>query len=151
MLAESSYQLYFLFVYFKHRFFMLCMKQFISTCLIFKALLIGWLVEALLGMVSGTGQYRSMWISEGQSLELSLIIIMDCDNVSSKSPCRGALFDFPLTVGILKQGSTQVNYFLFLLEINQICFPSHLFFSFIFISWRLISLQYCSGFCHTLT
>ena len=25
------------------------------------------------------------------------------------------------------------------------------FFSFIFISWRLITLQYCSGFCHTLT
>ena len=24
-------------------------------------------------------------------------------------------------------------------------------FSFIFISWRLINLQYCSGFCHTLT
>ena len=23
--------------------------------------------------------------------------------------------------------------------------------SFIFISWRLITLQYCSGFCHTLT
>ena len=28
-----------------------------------------------------------------------------------------------------------------------VCF----FFSFIFISWRLITLQYCSGFCHTLT
>ena len=28
---------------------------------------------------------------------------------------------------------------------------SHFFFSFIFISWRLITLQYCSGFCHTLT
>ena len=26
-----------------------------------------------------------------------------------------------------------------------------LFFPFIFISWRLIILQYCSGFCHTLT
>ena len=26
-----------------------------------------------------------------------------------------------------------------------VCFP------FIFISWRLITLQYCSGFCHTLT
>ena len=26
-----------------------------------------------------------------------------------------------------------------------------LFFSLIFISWRLITLQYCSGFCHTLT
>ena len=28
---------------------------------------------------------------------------------------------------------------------------SFLFFSFIFISWRLITLQYRSGFCHTLT
>ena len=27
----------------------------------------------------------------------------------------------------------------------------YLFFSFIFISWRLITSQYCSGFCHTLT
>ena len=27
----------------------------------------------------------------------------------------------------------------------------NLFFPFIFISWRLITLQYCSGFCHTLT
>ena len=26
-----------------------------------------------------------------------------------------------------------------------------LFFPFIFISWRLITSQYCSGFCHTLT
>ena len=26
-----------------------------------------------------------------------------------------------------------------------------IFFSFIFISWRIITLQYCSGFCHTLT
>ena len=26
-----------------------------------------------------------------------------------------------------------------------------IFFSFILISWRLITLQYCSGFCHTLT
>ena len=25
------------------------------------------------------------------------------------------------------------------------------FFSFIFSSWRLITLQYCNGFCHTLT
>ena len=24
-------------------------------------------------------------------------------------------------------------------------------YSFFFISWRLITLQYCSGFCHTLT
>ena len=32
---------------------------------------------------------------------------------------------------------------------SQICF--HFFFPFIFIHWRLITLQYCSGFCHTLT
>ena len=32
------------------------------------------------------------------------------------------------------------------------CKPENFnFFSFIFISWRLITLQYCSGFCHTLT
>ena len=29
--------------------------------------------------------------------------------------------------------------------------PLDILFSFIFISWRLITLQYCSGFCHTLT
>ena len=37
--------------------------------------------------------------------------------------------------------------------VNQpICFSAFFFFPFpfIFISWRLITLQYCSGFCHTL-
>ena len=33
------------------------------------------------------------------------------------------------------------------LNLNTIFF----FFSFIFISWRLITLQYCGGFCHTVT
>ena len=27
----------------------------------------------------------------------------------------------------------------------------HVFYLFFFISWRLITLQYCSDFCHTLT
>ena len=31
------------------------------------------------------------------------------------------------------------------------CFQWSIFFSFIFISWKLTTLQYCSGFCHTLT
>ena len=35
--------------------------------------------------------------------------------------------------------------------IANIYFFVFLFSSFIFISWRLITLQYCSGFCHTLT
>ena len=30
-------------------------------------------------------------------------------------------------------------------------FLTYIFFPFIFTSWRLITLQYCSGFCHTLT
>ena len=30
-------------------------------------------------------------------------------------------------------------------------YTANFFFSFIFISWRLITLQYCSGSCHTLT
>ena len=34
---------------------------------------------------------------------------------------------------------------------NYLLTVSFLFFSFIFVSWRLITLQYCSGFCHTLT
>ena len=37
------------------------------------------------------------------------------------------------------------------LQVNNIVIHSFFFFSFIFISWRLITLQYCSGFCHTLT
>ena len=35
--------------------------------------------------------------------------------------------------------------------VNYLLLCITFFFSFIFISWRLITLQYCSGFCHTLT
>ena len=38
-------------------------------------------------------------------------------------------------------------FFLIFKFIPQGCF----FFPLIFISWRLITSQYCSGFCHTLT
>ena len=34
---------------------------------------------------------------------------------------------------------------------EQLTYTHIHFFSFIFISWSLITLQYCSGFCHTLT
>ena len=37
-------------------------------------------------------------------------------------------------------------FFFFFLFVFKSFFPP-----FIFISWRLITLQYCSGFCHTLT
>ena len=45
-------------------------------------------------------------------------------------------------------------YFLFYLLFFGVFFGSAFylfFFSFIFISWRLITLQYCSSFCHILT
>ena len=44
-------------------------------------------------------------------------------------------------------------FFPLILEIQKgiFCLLFYLFFSFIFISWRLITLQYCSGFCHKLT
>ena len=41
-------------------------------------------------------------------------------------------------------------YFLFLIFIS-IVVDHQIFFLFTFISWRLITLQYCSGFCYTLT
>ena len=45
------------------------------------------------------------------------------------------------------------NFFFFLFFFSwrepHPCF--YFYFSFIFISWRLVTLQYCSGFCHTLT
>ena len=36
-------------------------------------------------------------------------------------------------------------------DTSQPLFFFNVFFFFFFISWRLITLQYCSGFCHTLT
>ena len=41
----------------------------------------------------------------------------------------------------------QYSFFFFFLMFHYFIF----FIPFIFISWRLITLQYCSGFCHTLT
>ena len=40
-----------------------------------------------------------------------------------------------------------------IISLNKVILLAFLFvlFLFIFISWRLITLQYCSGFCHTLT
>ena len=37
------------------------------------------------------------------------------------------------------------------LVLSGLVLLSLFFFPFIFIRWRLITLQYCSGFCHTLT
>ena len=46
-----------------------------------------------------------------------------------------------IALNVTVKRASQLQFFLFVL----------FFFSFIFISWRLITLQYGSGFCHTLT
>ena len=50
---------------------------------------------------------------------------------------------------LLKMFSSLLILLYFLLLIYLLI--KKIFFSFIFISWRLITLQYCGGFCHTLT
>ena len=45
-----------------------------------------------------------------------------------------------------------ILFFCIILFLFFVCsFYFYYFFPFIFIHWRLITLQYCSGFCHTLT
>ena len=44
-----------------------------------------------------------------------------------------------------------VYFFISIMIIFSFLTIIRIFFSFIFISWRLITLQYCSGLCHTLT
>ena len=46
---------------------------------------------------------------------------------------------------------SDIPYPSFVLESWDVRLRLGVFFPFIFISWRLITLQYCSGFCHTLT
>ena len=49
----------------------------------------------------------------------------------------------------LASSALQGGFFFFLMLLN--CGVFCLFVSLIFISWRLITSQHCSGFCHTLT
>ena len=52
--------------------------------------------------------------------------------------------------GLTPNGKSSQLDFLAFWRLSEL--PKILFFPpFIFISWRLIALQYCSGFCHTLT
>ena len=54
-----------------------------------------------------------------------------------------------ISLALLLIGQYHLWFPLFIKSIS--CTRFFIFFSFIFVSWRLITLQYCSGFCHTLT
>ena len=60
--------------------------------------------------------------------------------------CRGWLTGAWNPSNFLKGFSKAFLFFFFIMVIFYF-----IFFSFILISWRLITLQYCSGFCPTLT
>ena len=82
---------------------------------------------------------------------MSILIFWEmrhCNYTSSeKKKVQRFFYNFSLiTVFLLKRKLSHVFYFMFFYSLRR-----KSFFSFIFISWRLITLQYCSGFCHTLT
>ena len=63
-------------------------------------------------------------------------------------------FFLKFMMGYLNKHEVHILFFLLfkiLLFFNFFNFYFLLFFPFIFISWKLITFQYCSGFCHTLT
>ena len=66
-----------------------------------------------------------------------------------------SFFNHPMDVGNLISGSfalSKSSLYIWKFTVHILLKPgSDNFFSFIFISWRLITLQYFSGFCHTLT
>ena len=80
-------------------------------------------------------------------LELSLLFrsLLFC-SVSLHWSLRKAFWSL---LPILWISASNGNIFPFLLFLLLLSFFK--LFSYIYISWRLISLQYCSGFCHTLT
>ena len=69
------------------------------------------------------------------------------------------IFGISFNLEIKQQGTCSfiaVCWFLHLLDLFyffsvMFYFSIWIFFPFVFISWRLMTLQYCSGFCHTLT
>ena len=84
-----------------------------------------------------------LWMTSLTRLSRSLHLLPLSCLVTSYANSRTLFFFtcfmFPL-IGLIP---SSFKLFLYLIILN--------FFSFIFISCRLITLQYCSGFCHTLT
>ena len=78
-------------------------------------------------------------------------------SVSCSHLLLSAPFAISLLVFCLKQFIRYVVYFYSKFEYSWVSFflsvseTVFFFFPIIFISWRLITLQYCNGFCHTLT
>ena len=87
------------------------------------------------------------WGTEITNLKTFIIIIISMLLIKQQFRLLRSRFEFSILVN--KYALCTWNFC-----INNLLWKKYVlsfFFPFIFISWRLITLQYCSGFCHTLT
>ena len=115
--------------------------------------------EAWHATAMGSGRVRYDWVTEQRQQEyfclvakLCLILLWLC-GLNHQAPLSmgffrqkyWSIFPFPSTGDLPHPGIEPISL------ASPPLVGEFFFFSFIFISWRLITLQYCSGFCHTLT
>ena len=97
---------------------------------------------------SGSSQMSQIFALGGQRTRVSASASVLPMNTQDWSPCspRDSQKSSP-TTQFKSINSSALSFFFF----SARSFYFFLIFPIIFISWRLITLQYCSGFCHTLT
>ena len=102
--------------------------------------------------------YEVVEQKKGRSSYSKHLIILQVRKLKFKeSKCTAA--DHPLSQGLdglrtrhlIPCHLSNIHFILFFCFVLFFLLHNFIFFPFIFISWRLITLQYCSGFCHTLT
>ena len=90
------------------------------------------------------------------SLDFPPPILHHDQSMGNNNACVSTMCSNLITLDLCLLPRISSIHFIFLLVKSLSIYHNSLllkdnFFSFIFISWRLITLQYCSGFCHTLT
>ena len=106
----------------------------------------------------GSGQHLEGWFPVVHTADQLHVFLVCLWHVLSVAVLISALFysDELLRAGFVSEPAASfmsilpvcLKWQVYILLYNE---PSNNFFPFIFISWRLITLQYYSGFCHTLT
>ena len=96
-----------------------------------------------LGLIS----FRMDWL-DLLEVQGTLKSLLQHDSSKALIFWRSAFFIVQLSHPYVTTGKTRCT---FVGKVMSLLFIFIFSFPFIFISWRLITLQYCSGFCHTLT